>query len=431
MSDSVGEQLRNARQERNLSLEQVARATHMRVHYLQALESDQLEAIPSQAQARGFLRAYAEYLELDVNQVLQAMPGMLPATVEPSSKPVPRSAPPIPAGLPDPDLIFKEIGHTLQTRRELLGINLEEVARQTHLRLHYLQALEDGNLAGLPSPVQGRGMLNNYAVFLGMDPEPLMLRFAEVLQAGLTVRQMAQSETPTRPARPRPEPVTQPVRQRRFSLDLLLGIFLVVFLGGFIVWGAIRIYALRNEDDPEATAPSIADVLLATPSPDTTQAPKAITATVTVPVTINNSTVISGTQSLQTTPLAGEIGLAGEGSLPVQVYVTVRQRAWLRALVDGELQFEGRVLPGSAYTFAGSGTVELLTSNGAGLQVFFNQQDLGLLGEIGQIVNRIFTREGILQPTPTNTPEATPTVPVNLTPTSTLPPGAFPIPAGP
>ena len=96
----------------------------------------------------------------------------------------------------------------------------------------------------------------------------------------------------------------------------------------------------------------------------------------------------------------------------------------MRVTVDGEVQFEGRVIPGSAYTFTGDSQVEVLTGNGAGLQVFYNQQNIGLLGEFGQVVNRIFTPQEILLPTPTITMTPTATLP----PTATLKPSATPRP---
>jgi hypothetical protein len=44
-------------------------------------------------------------------------------------------------------------------------------------------------------------MLSNYAIFLGFDPEPLLLRFAEGLQANLAARQaLAASLLPAKPA---------------------------------------------------------------------------------------------------------------------------------------------------------------------------------------------------------------------------------------
>lgn len=106
----------------------------------------------------------------------------------------------------------------------------------------------------------------------------------------------------------------------------------------------------------------------------------------------------------------------------VQVYVTVSQRAWMRAIVDGEVVFEGRVIPGNAYPYEGSESVEILTGNGAGLQIFFNQQDLGPMGQFGEVVDRIYTIGGVLTPTPTitstptETPRTTPTPPTTPTP---------------
>jgi hypothetical protein len=111
-------------------------------------------------------------------------------------------------------------------------------------------------------------------------------------------------------------------------------------------------------------------------------------------------------QVTEQTPLVEEIGglPAGEG---VRVYVTVRQRTWVRVVVDGENELDGRVIPGTAYQFAGGETIEIITGNGAGIQIFFNQQDLGPLGEYGEVVHRGFTRDGIQAPTATITPTPT------------------------
>ena len=67
----------------------------------------------------------------------------------------------------------------------------------------------------------------------------------------------------------------------------------------------------------------------------------------------------------------------------VTITLIVRQRTWMRVTVDGEIQFDGRVAPGETLTFTGIDQVELLTGNAAALQVFFNDQDLGILGVLG------------------------------------------------
>lgn len=64
MSD-LGSQLRTAREAKGLSLEQVFKATRIKLSYLEALESNRNDALPGLVQARGFVRTYANYLGLD------------------------------------------------------------------------------------------------------------------------------------------------------------------------------------------------------------------------------------------------------------------------------------------------------------------------------------------------------------------------------
>jgi Helix-turn-helix domain len=73
MNDSIGARLRQARESRRLTLQQVSETTKVRPHYLQALENDDLSAISSVAQARGFLRIYAEFLGLSPADLVPAV----------------------------------------------------------------------------------------------------------------------------------------------------------------------------------------------------------------------------------------------------------------------------------------------------------------------------------------------------------------------
>jgi cytoskeletal protein RodZ len=61
----LGEWLRQRREELDISLEQADEDTRIRARYLEALEAEDLEALPNSVVARGFLRNYAAYLELD------------------------------------------------------------------------------------------------------------------------------------------------------------------------------------------------------------------------------------------------------------------------------------------------------------------------------------------------------------------------------
>lgn len=432
MSLSVGQRLRQARQERDISLEQAAHGTHIRLHYLQALEAGDLDRLPSRVQARGFLRAYASYLGLDPEPLLLSVNGEQKpedAFVEPPAEPE-EDAIRRQSSILSKE-IFIEIGSNLQHQRELLGLSIEDVERHTHLRVRYLKALEAGRLADLPSSVQGRGMLKNYAEFLGLDPEPVLLRFADALQTRLSEREPV-----------RPEPANRPRPRRSLSAvirgvpgDFLLGGFLLLLLVGFVVWGAIRISALRSQTATLPTMPSIADELLtstetlptptatveATPEPPTqpgAEVPVLTDTGVDAAETDTEITGESGQESNQTTPPLSD------PSRLVNVSLAVNQRAWVRVTVDGNVEFEGRVLPGSAYTFSGDEEVSILTGNGAALQVYFNDQDLGTMGIYGEVVNRVFTPEGMVLPPPTITPTPTlePTEAASLEVTGTLQP---------
>jgi cytoskeleton protein RodZ len=87
--------------------------------------------------------------------------------------------------------------------------------------------------------------------------------------------------------------------------------------------------------------------------------------------------------------------------------------------VDNIVVFEGRLLPGSLKLYGGELKIEVLTGNAAGVEVIFNQQDQGVMGLYGEVVDRIYTAEGVATPTPTITPTLTPSVTPQATPTPT------------
>ncbi len=79
MNNSIGEQLRKAREQRRLTLEQAAFATHIKLVYLHALESDERDLLPSPVQGKGFLRLYAGFLNLEIQPLLNLWEGSLPS----------------------------------------------------------------------------------------------------------------------------------------------------------------------------------------------------------------------------------------------------------------------------------------------------------------------------------------------------------------
>ena len=106
----------------------------------------------------------------------------------------------------------------------------------------------------------------------------------------------------------------------------------------------------------------------------------------------------------------------------MQLYIVALQRAYLQVTVDSKVVFDGRVQPGSVYTYSGQKSIELLTGSAAALEVYFNQEFQGKLGEVGQVIKLSFDEKGLTTPVPTLTPQATSAS--TLTQTPQIPPTA-------
>ena len=475
MGLTIGKHLTKAREDRKLSVEMVAFQTKIRVEYIKALEADQFSSLPSRVQGRGFLRNYANFLNLPADVLLSAWDGgELPEilTSHGAENHVPATAPeviiddtvkelvvssktgpdlPQVAHLPEEGIffsddeadaseedlrklnitepivstptsesqqIFDEIGSELRNQREKLNLSISEVEQYTKVRGHYLEALENGMINDLPSLVQGRGMLSNYAHFLNLDTERLLLRFADALQSRRN--ELARPVSPGSKTRKiRAVEDTSPTSLRRLlTPDLIISSLLIITLSGFILWGASKVVNLNNPEI-EPTPPSISEVLLNTPtfSIGSTATPEGSQST---PIS-ELPPSLAGTEA---TPTSEFLATA-----PLQINMIALQRSYVRITVDKKVVFAGRVIPGNAYEYSGTDSIELLTGNAAGIQVFFNQNDLGVLGTTGQVVDLIFTPPDVmvtptplvnptatLPPTSTSTPKPTPTV---ATPTVT------------
>ncbi len=69
--NDIGQLLRRAREELRMPLEEVSRALHIRMRYLDALECGRLTELPGLSYAKGYLQAYAAYVGLDRDEILR------------------------------------------------------------------------------------------------------------------------------------------------------------------------------------------------------------------------------------------------------------------------------------------------------------------------------------------------------------------------
>ncbi|MFB0566513.1 MAG: helix-turn-helix domain-containing protein [Candidatus Aminicenantaceae bacterium] len=67
---SIGQELKRERGLRGITLKEIAESTKINLRFLQALENDELDLIPGEFFIKGILRAYAKYIGLDEEYVL-------------------------------------------------------------------------------------------------------------------------------------------------------------------------------------------------------------------------------------------------------------------------------------------------------------------------------------------------------------------------
>ncbi len=481
MSVEAGNLLRESREQKGVSIKEASDSLHIRIPYLQALENGRAEIIPSNVQARGFLRIYAEYLNLDPAEVIQewdhpgstplstrstpvpepssgmppvsspipspvippaAAPYTHPDTFSPAGNPVP-SIPPVtavnsepqeppqepagekPAPEPkkkkekkplfgrkkktaeppkeqDPEVkaqeLFNDIGNQLAYRRKFLSLSLEDCEAQTLIRSIYIESMENGKFEQLPSFIQARGMLNNYASFLDLDVDEIMLKLAEALQL-LSQKKNRRGETKRKPAK------TAGRVKKFFTPDLFVGIFVIVGIAGIIIYSAITIAAYRRnvaEPTPDLGI-SLLDQIMDTTRTPAFQPTESPTAEPEFQSPLFNS-------DTEETPEGAELSVSSQ---PVQLFVTANQRTLMTVVSDGKEVFSGRTIPNNTYPFDAENLIELRVGNGDAVSIVYNQQNLGRIGKMGEVVIMDFspfmaaTPTPQFSPTPTNTYEPT------------------------
>jgi cytoskeleton protein RodZ len=71
MAASFGEQLRTAREARNISLREVSEQTRISMRYLEAIETDDYQRLPGGIFNKSFIKSYARYIHFNEDEALE------------------------------------------------------------------------------------------------------------------------------------------------------------------------------------------------------------------------------------------------------------------------------------------------------------------------------------------------------------------------
>ena len=279
-----------------------------------------------------------------------------------------------------------DLGTQLREAREAKGVSLAEAAIATRIRERFLAAIEVNDWAALPTTVQARGFLRNYAVYLGLDADQVTARYSQITRAGtvsLPVPAATESPVPTTAEdgavfRPRDIDIGGVSQLPSWlSSDIIIGVALALVVAA-LGYGLLRL-AFGDSNEPSASS-----------TPETTRS--TLRAATEAPLSGGESTPGSVTPTFD----------ASMGH--VQLGLEATEHVWVRVTVDGAPVLEGILAPNTPQTWQGTQYITLETANGAGLQTVVNGQPQGPLGERGQAVTVSWGPDGLLSATPTASP---------------------------
>lgn len=69
--NELGSYLRKKREEKDITVEEVASRTNMRVQYIEAIENHNFDVFPATVYIKGFIRNYADFLDLDPDALVR------------------------------------------------------------------------------------------------------------------------------------------------------------------------------------------------------------------------------------------------------------------------------------------------------------------------------------------------------------------------
>lgn len=283
------------------------------------------------------------------------------------------------------------IGETLKSAREAKGLSLQQAEDDTKIRKRYLQALEDGEYEIIPGRVYAKGFLRNYAGYLGLNQEEIMMEFKLL---SLPVKENYQG--------PKMEPGFTKRRsngrsdKRAYLVTVLVAVMAIVTLVVFNSLYKDRDTGLNDTGQTPGTEQGEVNKNNSD-KPDNKPANEQVNQSAYNPGSMNPAN--GSTQG--TTPAPGAPP-DGQASTPLgNVNITLNGKdevCWTRVTVDGVVKFTGNINPGESKTFTGSGKIIVRLGKAKAVEVIHNGQNLGILGTNSNPITREFTSNTSLSP---------------------------------
>jgi len=242
-----------------------------------------------------------------------------------------------------------QFGQVFKERRESLGLTLEHIEEETKIRKLYLDSIEKERFNILPPRVYATGFVKKYARYLNLDDEVMVAMFVEMAYGNEEETQLIEPKT-------RKTHGDFQFRALNWRNVVVAGAFLLVALwAGNMIVGAISNY-----------------------SPDVAKNP---------PVQQQNPPA-NGSDTPNESPVSDPA--PEKQDMRATVRVAALSDCWVKAIVDGKTVFSSTMTAGQEQVFEGQEAVLLTVGNAGGIEVYYNGDRIGPLGESGEVVNKEF-----------------------------------------
>jgi len=287
---------------------------------------------------------------------------------------------------------MNELGHILREARETKGLTLAEVENDIRINARFLEALETGDYAVLPTQVHIRGFLRNYARFLGLDPQPLLDRYEinknqRKRQPAVAISSRAEPrvspQNPLQPLEDQPffDPVNMEVSvsngQNTESFVRLI-IILALLVTLYLVGSQFLPRLLGDNSNTEALTESINEAW----NNLINNQDQAVGAEDADAVELEPGSVITSTsRNIIPTPTPTPRPRLPATMETIELRVDITERSWMEVTIDGNVLFSGMTRPtDEPYEWVAQEEARINTGNARGVFVTINGVELGRLG---------------------------------------------------
>jgi transcriptional regulator with XRE-family HTH domain len=157
---------------------------------------------------------------------------------------------------------MKPIFSELKRARESNGISLSDVAESIRIKVHYLEAIEEGNTTILPRAYL-RAIVREYAAVVGLKTDRLMQRLEEAMGTTLEGAAASQNDGVARP--PLSHGVGSPPPDHRLSRPIVLRVAVAALVACGVTIGTWNV--LRQRTPPDERELAIQKAGMISPSP--------------------------------------------------------------------------------------------------------------------------------------------------------------------